>query len=106
MHPQHLAATTVGQQQRAADFPSLGLGTGNVRLQSAIRSRIRVCEPTPLPRWRVSATTVGGLIVAFGHGVAALGIGVTLVGLSGGMWPLLAAAVATEFGARFYILTP
>jgi acetyl-CoA C-acetyltransferase len=25
--------TTVGQQQRAAGFPSLGLGTGNVRLQ-------------------------------------------------------------------------
>jgi MFS family permease len=45
------------------------------------------------------ATTVGGLMVAFGHGVAALGVGVTLVGLSGGMWPLLAAAVATEFGA-------
>jgi hypothetical protein len=25
-------------------------------------------------------------MVAFGHGVAALGIGVTLVGPSGGMW--------------------
>jgi MFS family permease len=43
---------------------------------------------------------LGGLLVALGHGVVDLGIGVVLVGLGGGMWPLLAAAIATEFGAR------
>jgi MFS family permease len=46
------------------------------------------------------ATAAGGLIVAFGHGALALGAGMMLVGLSGGMWPLLAAAVAAEFGAE------
>jgi MFS family permease len=45
------------------------------------------------------ATAVGGVIVASGHDAVTLGAGVTLVGLSGGMWPLLAAAVAAEFGA-------
>jgi MFS family permease len=45
------------------------------------------------------ATAVGGMMVALGHGVANLGVGVVLVGLAGGMWPLLAAAVAAEFGA-------
>jgi MFS family permease len=44
------------------------------------------------------ATAVGGLIVAFGHDAASIGAGVLLVGASGGMWPLLAAAVAKEFG--------
>lgn len=46
------------------------------------------------------ATAAGGTIVAFAHTAAALFIGVLMVGLSGGMWPLLAAAVATEFGAN------
>lgn len=41
----------------------------------------------------------GGLIVSFGHGVALLGMGVMLVGLAGGLWPLLAAAAAVEYGA-------
>jgi MFS family permease len=45
------------------------------------------------------ATAVGGVIVAFGHGVVSLGVGVMFVGLSGGLWPLLAAAAAAEFGA-------
>jgi MFS family permease len=45
------------------------------------------------------ATAVGGMMVALGHGMADLGVGVVLVGLAGGMWPLLAAAVAAEFGA-------
>jgi MFS family permease len=45
------------------------------------------------------AAGVGGILVALGHGVANLGVGVVLVGLGGGMWPLLAAAVAAEFGA-------
>jgi MFS family permease len=54
-----------------------------------------------LPLFGVAlATGAGGLIVAFGHGVASLGVGVLLVGLSGGLWPLLAAAVALEFGAN------
>ena len=45
------------------------------------------------------AVALGGLIVSFGHGVAMLGVGVMLVGLAGGLWPLLAAAAATEYGA-------
>ena len=45
------------------------------------------------------AVAVGGLIVSFGQGVAMLGLGVMLVGLAGGLWPLLAAAAATEYGA-------
>jgi MFS family permease len=54
-----------------------------------------------LPLFGVAlATGAGGLIVAFGHGVASLGAGVLLVGLSGGLWPLLAASVALEFGAN------
>lgn len=38
-------------------------------------------------------------MVALGHSQLTLGAGATLVGLYGGMWPLLAAAVAAEFGA-------
>jgi MFS family permease len=54
-----------------------------------------------LPLFGVAlATGAGGLIVAFGDGVASLGIGMLLVGLSGGLWPLLAAGVALEFGAN------
>ena len=45
------------------------------------------------------AAGVGGMMVALGHGTANLGVAVVLIGLSGGMWPLLAAAVAAEFGA-------
>jgi MFS family permease len=45
------------------------------------------------------AAGIGGIMVALGHGTANLGVAVVLIGLSGGMWPLLAAAVATEFGA-------
>jgi hypothetical protein len=45
------------------------------------------------------AAGVGGMMVALGHGTVNLGIAVVLIGLSGGMWPLLAAAVAAEFGA-------
>jgi len=46
------------------------------------------------------ATAAGGTIVAFAQSGAGLFLGVLMVGLSGGMWPLLAAAVATEFGAN------
>ena len=53
----------------------------------------------PLAGLAVTAA-VGGFLVALGHGVVDLGIGVVLVGLGGGMWPLLAAAIAREFGAR------
>jgi MFS family permease len=45
------------------------------------------------------ATAFGGGIVAVGGSAALLFAGVLLVGLSGGMWPLLAAALAAEFGA-------
>ena len=44
------------------------------------------------------AAGIGGMMVALGHGMANLGVGVVLVGLVGGMWPLLATAVAAEFG--------
>jgi MFS family permease len=54
-----------------------------------------------LPLFGVALSTgAGGMIVAFGHGVASLGLGVVLVGLGGGIWPLLAAGVALEFGAN------
>jgi MFS family permease len=45
------------------------------------------------------ATGIGGMMVALGHGAANLSVAVVLIGLSGGMWPLLAAAIANEFGA-------
>jgi MFS family permease len=45
------------------------------------------------------AAGIGGMMVALGHGTANLGVAVVLIGLSGGMWVLLAAAIATEFGA-------
>lgn len=44
-------------------------------------------------------TGIGGLFVAYGHNSGSLGAGVMLVGLSSGLWPLLAAALAREFGA-------
>jgi MFS family permease len=45
-------------------------------------------------------TVIGGLSIAFGKGVLALGAGVFFAGASGGMWPLMAAAVASEFGSK------
>lgn len=41
-----------------------------------------------------------GLLLAFGHGVAVLGAGFTLAGLSGAFWPSLAGMVAQEFGQQ------
>lgn len=46
-----------------------------------------------------TATALGGIIVATAANATGLTIGTALVGLSGGMWPLLAAAIAREFGA-------
>ena len=46
-----------------------------------------------------TATAFGGIIVATSSNVTGLTIGTALVGLSGGMWPLLAAAIAREFGS-------
>jgi MFS family permease len=46
------------------------------------------------------STAVGGAIVAFGHGTASLGAGVILVGLTGGLFTILTAAAAAEFGAN------
>jgi MFS family permease len=46
-----------------------------------------------------TATALGGAIVAIAGSAPLLFLGVLLVGLSGGMWPLLASAVAAEFGA-------
>jgi MFS family permease len=45
------------------------------------------------------ATSAGGLIFALGQNVVSLCIGIALAGLGGGIWPLLAAAAAVEFGA-------
>jgi hypothetical protein len=42
---------------------------------------------------------VGAAILAFGAGLPALTVGCALVGLGGGLFPLLAAAIAVEFGA-------
>lgn len=44
-------------------------------------------------------TAIGGVVVALCQDVVSLAVGVVLVAMSGGMWPLLAAAVAKEFGA-------
>lgn len=45
------------------------------------------------------ATALGGVVVAYADGVASLGLGVVLAAIGGSFWPLLAAAIATEFGA-------
>ena len=47
-------------------------------------------------------TGTGALIVAFGHGQVALIAGVILVGVNGGMWPLLASAISKEFGTEYF----
>lgn len=44
-------------------------------------------------------TAIGAVLIAFGNGLPFLGLGFMLVGLSGGIWPLLGAAIAVEFGA-------
>ena len=48
------------------------------------------------------AGAVGALIVAFGHGQPALIVGVLLVGVNGGMWPLMASAISREFGSAHF----
>ncbi len=45
------------------------------------------------------ATAAGSLLVAVSTDVTGLAVGITLAGLSGGMWPLLVAAIAREFGS-------
>jgi MFS family permease len=47
-------------------------------------------------------TGIGALIIAFGHGQTQLIIGVILVGVNGGMWPLLASAISKEFGSAYF----
>ena len=44
------------------------------------------------------ASAIGSMFLAFGQGVPTIGFGVVLIGLSGGFWPILAAAIAAEFG--------
>jgi MFS family permease len=44
-------------------------------------------------------TALGGILVAFGQGIVPLTLGVTLAGCGGAFWPLIAAAIALEFGA-------
>jgi MFS family permease len=45
-------------------------------------------------------TAIGGLFMAFGSGLPSLSLGVVLIGASGGVWPLLGAAIAVEFGSN------
>jgi MFS family permease len=45
------------------------------------------------------ATALGGVIAAYADGVATLGLGAILAALGSSFWPLLAAAIAVEFGA-------
>jgi MFS family permease len=45
-------------------------------------------------------TVIGALLIAFGNSLTFLSLGFLLVGFSGGIWPLLGAAIAVEFGAE------
>jgi MFS family permease len=45
-------------------------------------------------------TALGAVVVAFGSGMSVLVVGCAMVGLSGGVFTLLAAAIAKEFGAE------
>ncbi len=44
-------------------------------------------------------SAMGGLLVAFGDSVPLLGLGAVVIGFTSGMWTLLPAAMALEFGA-------
>jgi sugar phosphate permease len=44
-------------------------------------------------------SAAGGLVIGYGHGFLALAVGAGLVGVANGMWTLLPAAMALEFGA-------
>ena len=46
------------------------------------------------------ASSVGSVLIGFGGSLPTIGAGVALIGCSGGLWPLLAAATAGEFGAE------
>ncbi|TCM20679.1 sugar phosphate permease [Novosphingobium sp. PhB165] len=52
----------------------------------------------PLAMLAVIAAT-GGIITALGQGMIGLASGIVLVGMGGGLWPLIASAIANEFGA-------
>jgi sugar phosphate permease len=45
-------------------------------------------------------TAAGTALIAFGHTTSVLGLGVMLIGFSGGIWPLMSAAIAIEFGTQ------
>jgi len=45
-------------------------------------------------------TAAGGTIVAFGQGFPTILLGAGLAGVGGSFWPLLAAAIATEFSGK------
>jgi MFS family permease len=45
------------------------------------------------------ATALGGALVAFANGAVLMGLGIVLAGCGGAFWPLIAAAIAVEFGA-------
>jgi MFS family permease len=46
-----------------------------------------------------TVTTVGCFFIAIGASLPMIGLGAVLIGLSGGVWPLLASATAVEFGS-------
>jgi MFS family permease len=45
------------------------------------------------------ATAIGGVLVAYANGAVLLTLGIILAGCGGAFWPLIAAAIAVEFGA-------
>jgi len=54
-----------------------------------------------LPLSALAVTTaIGGVVLALSQTAPAIAFGVVLIGASGGLWPLLAAATAVEFGAN------
>lgn len=90
---QELSRQTAGMLLSALSFAHVASTLLSGLLSDRFGNRL------PLAGLAMSAAA-GGFLVALGHGVIDLGIGVVLVGLGGGMWPLLAAAIAREFGAR------
>jgi MFS family permease len=95
-----LIAAGRGETQRLAGMLLAGFSFAQVSatLLAGVLSD-RVGNRLPLAALAATAA-VGALIVAFGHTTDSLAVGGLLVGLGGGMWTLLPAAVAREFGAN------
>ncbi len=87
-----LSTQTAGIMLSALSLASVGATLAGGMLSDRFGNRLPLFGLAML-------TAVGGLMVALDHSELTLGAGAMLVGLYGGMWPLLAAAVAGEFGA-------